>query len=159
MYQSRLWLSHLLLAVTILLPFVNHFASGQEPDFDRLPQLGHYRHHQPLRAHQLKQQLQQQQQQQQQQQVDAADDETVVARRSFPNGNLKNCVSCAGRDLFLNFTKEELRVEILRKLGMRAPPEVVAKKIIPNHLAKHLVIIFSISFFMLAQLIKITNVG
>jgi len=35
-----------------------------------------------------------------------------------------------GRDLFLNFTKEELRVEILRKLGMRAPPDVAAKKLV-----------------------------
>ena len=149
MYQSRPWLSYLLLAVAVLLPSVNHFALGQEDnsesDLDRLSQLHHLRHyrHQPIRApHQ-----QQQHQQQQQLQAEAVDDETVVARRSFPNGNMKNCVSCAGRDLFLNFTKEELRVEILRKLGMRAPPEVAAKKIMPKHVVRHLVIIFYILIF------------
>ena len=148
MYQSRPWLSYLLLAVAILLPNANHFALGQEDnsesDFDRLlprHQLRHYRH-QPIRAPH-------QQQQQQQLPAEAVDDETVVARRSFPNGNMKNCVSCAGRDLFLNFTKEELRVEILRKLGMRAPPEVAAKKIMPKHVVRHLVNIFIFYFFIL----------
>ena len=61
-----------------------------------------------------------------------------VARRSFPNGNSNGCASCAGRELFLNFTKEELRVEFLRKLGMRAPPDVAARKLVPKNVVKHL---------------------
>ena len=125
MEQPRLWLSLVLLAATILLmPSGKRMAFAQEDnsessDFDRLVQRHHLRHHRPpsIRQHERHPE-----QQQQQQQLDVAEEETVVARRSFPNGNSNGCVSCAGRDLFLNFTKEELRVEILRKLGMRAPP-------------------------------------
>ncbi len=122
MEEPRLWLSLVLLAATIfLLPsvFAQEDNSEQQSDFDRLIQRHHLRHHRPpsIRPHERHPE-----QQQQQQQIDVAEEETVVARRSFPNGNSNGCVSCAGRDLFLNFTKEELRVEILRKLGMRAPP-------------------------------------
>jgi hypothetical protein len=124
MEQPRIWLSLVLLAALILLiPSGKRMAFAQEDntesDFDRLLPRHHLRHHRPpsIRQHERHPD-----QQQQQQQLDVAEEETVVARRSFPNGNTNGCVSCAGRDLFLNFTKEELRVEILRKLGMRAPP-------------------------------------
>jgi hypothetical protein len=128
MQQERLLLSFVLLLLSgSVLTFAQE--ENSEPDFDRLP---HYRHHrQRQRQHERLVE-------QQQQQVDQVEEETVVARRSFPNGNSNGCVSCAGRDLFLNFTKEELRVEILRKLGMRAPPEVAAKKIIPKNVVRHL---------------------
>ena len=114
---------------------------NNESDFDRLPQ--HYRHHRRRPQQQL---LQQQllsernldQHSSGNQLPDQPEDEALIARRSFPNGNSNGCTACAGRDLFLNFTKEELRVEILRKLGMRAPPDVAAKKLIPKNVVKHL---------------------
>ena len=48
------------------------------------------------------------------------------------------CSSCVDRQLYLNFTKEEIRKDILRKLDMNAPPKVSAKDI-PEHLVRELI--------------------
>ena len=48
------------------------------------------------------------------------------------------CLSCAAdRELFKNFTREEVKGKILRKLGMIAPPNVTAQAI-PEHILNRL---------------------
>ena len=49
------------------------------------------------------------------------------------NGQTKNCTACMNRELYLNFTKEELRKEILRKLNLKAPPNVNVD-MVPKHM-------------------------
>lgn len=41
------------------------------------------------------------------------------------------------RELYLNFTREEIRKEILRKLDLKAPPNVSAASV-PQHLIRQL---------------------
>ena len=53
-------------------------------------------------------------------------------------GSGGKCVSCVDRELFKNFTREEIREKILRKLGMVSAPNVTAEGI-PEHLIKQLV--------------------
>ena len=134
-------LSFFAILILAVAPLVD--AQGEdntESDLDQLPH--HYRHHRRRPQHQLlpHQLLNERNSDHSSynQLTDQPEDEALIARRSFPNGNSNGCTACAGRDLFLNFTKEELRVEILRKLGMRAPPDVAAKKLIPKNVVRHL---------------------
>lgn len=52
-------------------------------------------------------------------------------------GGRKNCSSCVDRELFKNFTKEEIREKILRKLGMVSPPNI-STEAVPDHLVRQL---------------------
>ncbi|XP_059084491.1 growth/differentiation factor 8-like [Tigriopus californicus] len=52
-------------------------------------------------------------------------------------GGGKNCSSCVDRELFKNFTKEEIREKILRKLGMVNPPNI-STEAVPDHLVRQL---------------------
>ena len=51
------------------------------------------------------------------------------------------CGSCADRELFKAFTKEDIKEKILKKLGMdgpgRGPPNVTAE-VVPNKLVRQL---------------------
>ena len=48
------------------------------------------------------------------------------------------CASCVDRQLYLNYTKEEIRRDILRKLDMRIAPDVSAKDVLPQKLLRDL---------------------
>lgn len=64
--------------------------------------------------------------------------EPTVRRTFVPPGRDKtNCTSCVDRELYLNFTKEEIRKEILRKLDLKEPPNVSVDAV-PKHLIKQL---------------------
>ena len=51
--------------------------------------------------------------------------------------HVQPCLSCADRELFKNFTREEVKEKILRKLGMIAPPNVTTEAV-PEHLLNRL---------------------
>ena len=50
---------------------------------------------------------------------------------------MQPCLSCADRELFKNYTREEVKEKILRKLGMVAPPNVTTEAV-PEHLLNRL---------------------
>ena len=50
---------------------------------------------------------------------------------------MQGCLSCADRELFKNFTRQEVKEKILRKLGMIAPPNVTTEAV-PEHLLNRL---------------------
>lgn len=52
-------------------------------------------------------------------------------------GQERVCASCVDRQLVLTFNKEKLREEILRKLNLRAPPNVTMDQV-PRHLINQL---------------------
>ena len=60
----------------------------------------------------------------------------TVRRTHSPNINT-TCVSCQNREAYIKFTKEQIRIEILRKLNMREPPNVTMD-LIPQHMIHQL---------------------
>ncbi len=55
-----------------------------------------------------------------------------------PPAAVRNCSSCVDRELFKNFTREDVREKILRKLGMSEAPNVSAADAVPTHLVRQL---------------------
>ena len=62
--------------------------------------------------------------------------EPTVRRTYNPNINT-TCISCKNRDTYIKFNKEQIRIEILRKLNMREPPNVTMD-LIPQHMIRQL---------------------
>ena len=58
---------------------------------------------------------------------------------------MQPCLSCADRELFKNYTREEVKEKILRKLGMVAPPNVTTEAV-PEHLLNRLLNRYDIYF-------------
>ena len=58
--------------------------------------------------------------------------------RTFSVKN-KSCSSCVNnRELYINYTKEAIKQDILKKLGMKNPPNV-QKANVPKHLIRQMV--------------------
>lgn len=105
------------------------------PNFDRIQ--GHHFHH---RRHPTNRQHTRQAEGQQHtsdQNGDMGSEALVTAPRSY-TAVKHHCPSCLDREFFVNFTKQELKTEILRKLGMRSAPEVSAADLVPKHIVKQL---------------------
>jgi len=69
---------------------------------------------------------------------DGEEEEILVTALDAPvGGRNRTCSSCVDRELFKNFTREEIKERILRKLGMSSPPNVTASQV-PAQLVRQL---------------------
>jgi len=58
---------------------------------------------------------------------------------SSGEGGQRKCLGCANREILVEYTKQHLKSEILRKLGLKIAPNITKVDNLPKHLIAKLV--------------------